>query len=129
MAMTMKVNRMEAIRMVGEAIRTRTQEFERAKKDIPAQMEKVRSVVLKAAEKRVKEVLQATTIGKLNDLARADLMEWKYTKDFPLAPSLNVCSLRSLLLLLQNDTRKTVPIRSDHELWAILQGKCEVIHG
>ena len=126
-SMTMKVNRAEAIRLVGAAIRTKTLEFERAKKSLPAQLEKTRSVVLKAAEKRVKDILRAESADKLTDLARADLMDWRDMKGFPKTPELNVCSLKALLLILQNDVRKTVTISSNHELWAIIQDKCEPI--
>lgn len=126
-AMTVKVNRAEAIRIVGAAMRTKTQEFERTKKASVGALEKTRTVVLKAAERRVKKVLQAETVDALRDLARADLMDWRDIKDFPVTPELNLCELKSLLVFLQNDVRKTVSISSNHELWAILQGKCEVI--
>lgn len=125
-AFTVKINRMEAIRLVGAAIRTKTQEFEQAKKIAPAQLEKTRSIVLKAAEKRVKAILQADSIADLTELCQ-DVIPWQGRKDFPDVPQLSVCSLKAFLLVLQNDMRKTIPLRSDHELWAILQGKCEVI--
>jgi len=128
-AMTMKVNRAEAIRLVGAAIRTKTQEFERKKRLMPKRLEHARNIVAKAAEKRLKEVLQAQNVAKLRELAREDLLSWEEVKDFPEVPQLNVCSLKNLLLLLQNDVRKNIPISSDHELWSVLEGKCEVIYG
>lgn len=129
MARAIKINRLEAIRMIGAAIRTKTQEFERDKKALPARTERVRSAVLKAAERRVKDILRADSLEKLTILARSDLMQWKDTKDFPSPPELNVCRLKALLLQLQNDVRKSVMIGGDHELWSILNAKCEVIRG
>jgi hypothetical protein len=122
-----RVDRQSAIREIGAAIRAKTQEFEKSKHRMVTDLGKTRKKALKAVEVRAKELRKATTLEDISRLVREDLLSWKETKDFPSTPTLNVCREKEFLAMLQRDVRKVMPINSNHEIWGILKGKCEVI--
>lgn len=123
---TIRINRQEAIRMLGAAIREKTQEFSREKKALPKATEKFRALIIKRLKERIQEAERAKTLEKLKSLD-ATLFHWKEQKVFPSVPTLNVCALKNFLDMLQHDTRKVIPINSNSLLWMLLKDKCEVI--
>jgi hypothetical protein len=109
--MTVRIDRLEAIRMLGEHMRKKTQEFEREKRGHTVALEKVRTVAIKCVEKRMKELLQATKIEQLSHLLAHEMLEYKERNKLPSTPELNLCREKQLLLMLQNDVRKIIPNR------------------
>ncbi len=126
---TIRIDRAQALRIVGEAMRKKTEQFERDKKSYPVRLAKAKQVVLKRLTKIKAEVSNGCNIKRLNEIVSEDILPWKERAIMPSTPELNLCTEKGLLLLLQNDVRNVIPINSNHELWAILQGKCEVIRG
>jgi hypothetical protein len=127
---TIRIDRAQAIRIVGEAMRLKTQQFERDKKAYPIQLAKAKKIVLAKLKSLQAEVSNGCTSERLDKIVSEDLIAWQRRRDIiPSHPELNICTEKGLLLMLQQDVRKIIPINSNHELWAILQGKCEVIRG
>lgn len=124
---TIRIERAAAVRELGAAIRTKTQEFEKQKSAHPKHLDSLRKVAMKAVQIRTKKILQAETMEQIRDLVREDLLPWKEINKFPTTPTLNVCQEKEFLTMLQRDVRKVIPINSNHSLWALLQSKCEVI--
>jgi hypothetical protein len=124
---TIRVLRTDAIRMLGDHMRKKTQEFERQKRQMPKVLEAARTRAIKCTELRMKQILQATKVERLSELLGEDLMAYKNRNQLGYTPELNLCKEKQLLLMLQNDVRKVIPINSNHELWGILQGKCEPV--
>lgn len=125
---TIRIDRTQAIRIVGEAMRVKTQQFERDKKIYPDQLAKAKKLVAARLKSLHTEVNNGCTFERLNKIVSESLFDWSRRKDIvPSRPELNVCMEKGLLLMLRQDVRKIIPINSNHELWAILQGKCEVI--
>jgi hypothetical protein len=123
---TIRMSREELVRQLGAVIRRKTDEFERAKAGKDRELEKVRTTLQKACERRMKDILQADTTEKLTALAHTDIMDWRGTHKFPPTPSLNVCAEKNMLEMLRRDTRKSIPVNSNSGLWAMIQGVCEV---
>jgi hypothetical protein len=124
---TIRIDRLEAIRILGASMREKTQAFERAKKSYPHRFAQAKKKVVARFLVLTQQARSADTSEKLLKLASSDPIEWTQRKDFTSPPQLNLCREKQLLLMLQNDVRKVVPINSNHELWAILQGKCEPV--
>lgn len=124
---TIKINRAEAVRIIGAAMRTKTQQFHRDKATWPKRFQRYQKVVVGRLMRSVRDARVASSSQKLIKVAEASEIKWSVRKDIPREPELNLCKEKQLLLMLQNDVREVVPINSNHELWAVLQGKCEPI--
>ena len=124
---TIRVNRANAIRVIGAAMRDKQSAFEKEKRQFPRKVELARKAVIA----RLKLHLKAAASAKHDELAslvNQDIMPWKERNSLiPAEPTLNLCREKQLLLMLQNDVRDIVPVNSNHDLWAVLQGKCEVV--
>lgn len=124
---TIKIDRLQAIRILGEAMRQKKQQFDRERESYPRKLEHARMSILFKLKSRVSAVEKSTSSQQLSKLCE-DVLDYRERNDLiPNKPALNLCQEKQLLLMLQNDVRKVVPINSNHELWSILQGKCEVL--
>lgn len=127
---TIRINRREAIRIIGEAMRQKTKNFELEKKRFPAVFAWQRALAARYYTRKTMRIRAAKTPAELHELLNENTIDYTIKKDWAQSPpELNLCREKQLLLMLQNDVREIVPINSNHELWAILQGKCEPIHG
>ena len=124
---TIRVNRVEAIRAIGAGIRKSTAEFEKAKREYPKELEKVKKIALVRISDLSKELRNGITPERLHTIISSDVLPWEARKDFQFSPpTLNLCQLKHYLEMLQKDVREVIPINSNSELWALLETKCEV---
>lgn len=126
---SLRIDRAEALRLLGAKIRQDSQEFEKAKRALPKQTENVRALLLSALRKAEQDIKAAKTLDDLKELAGKDLLQWEKRKDLPVTPQLSLCNVKNHLDMLKLDTRKVIPINSNSYLWSLLEGKCEVIRG
>jgi hypothetical protein len=115
------------MRVIADVMRKKQAEFEREKRAFPIKLAQDKKRTLTRLALLTKRVKAAKSSEALSSVADTNVVEWSNRKDFVRDPSLNLCQEKQLLILLQNDVRKVVPINSNHELWAMLQGKCEPI--
>lgn len=126
---SLRIDRAEALRLLGAKIRQDSQEFEKAKRALPKQTENVRALLLSALRKAEQDIKSAKTLDELKTLASMDILQWEKRKDLPVTPQLSLCNVKNHLDMLKLDTRKVIPINSNSYLWSLLEGKCEVIRG
>lgn len=126
---TIRIDRMEAVRLLGAKIRQETQEFERAKAAIPKHVAHTRKLLQRALRDIAAKIAKAKTLDSLKELAGKDLLDWKKRNTLPMTPQFNVCNMANHLKMLRLDERKVIPIGSTSYLWALLEGKCEVKRG
>lgn len=127
-SITIRVDRLEAIRILGESMRKKTQEFKTRKALWPGEFRKQRALAAGYYSRKAAALRIAKTVHEFTKLLNDGTIDFKLRRDWAGPPELNLCIEKRLLLMLQNDVRKVVPISSNHELWAILQGKCEPIN-
>ena len=109
-------------------MRKKAEKFELEKKQFPAQIAQARKKTVARLMQLIKEARVTSKPMVLKQILNNNPMGWQQLKDLvPEVPMLNLCTEKQLLLMLQNDVRKVVPINSNHELWAVLQGQCKPI--
>jgi hypothetical protein len=123
--LTVRIEKAEAIRLIGEKMREKREEFLARKKDHKQVVEQVRTQILAQMDKDRQRVAMAKTIEQLAAIAGEDIMDYSRRNRFPSDPELNLCREQQLLTMLKADVRKVIPLSSEHELWAIVQGKCK----
>lgn len=123
---TVRIDRAEAMRLLGAKIRQESQEFEQAKKRLPAQVEQVRKTLLRSIRVAERKVKSAKTLDALKGLAHNDILDYKQRNKLPSVPQLNLCNMNNHLGMLRLDKRKVIPINSNSMLWSLLEGKCEI---
>ena len=126
---TIRVERAEALRVLGAAMRRKQQDFDRDKQQYPKKFEAWKKATAAKLHHAADQVERATTYEKANAGIEAANLGYKWRNQAPSRPELRLCSEKQMLQMLQMDTRDIVPINSNHELWSILQGKCEVKYG
>ena len=75
------------------------------------------------SQARVKSI-QAADSGLYRILVQLEIGQTAKVTASPVESS-SQSTEKKLLLMLQNDVRKVIPVGSNHELWALIQGKCE----
>lgn len=123
---TIRVDRAEAMRVLGAAMRTKAADFEREKATFPKRLADAKKRAIAKTAERLKAIRACNDGDRLNSLLSDDIIPWN-KRDIPRRPILTLCREKQLLLMLQQDVRKVVPINSNHDLWAILQGQCETL--
>ena len=127
---TLKINRAETIRLLGSIMRDKKARFDAEKKEFGPAFRMAKQEVLAALKQRMTLVHAADSVDRLCKLATDDPIEYSRRSGvMPKVPELNVCAEKRVLLMLQQDVREFIPINSNHELWAVLQDKCEVLRG
>lgn len=122
---TIRIDRVIAMRALAARIREKNTEFEKARKAYPKQFRADKKAAIRLLDECKKKLSCATKVEETSHWSEVD---WKTRNNlFGPSPVLNVCSERHALQMLEMDTRKIVSVNSNSELWAMLEGKCEVV--
>lgn len=117
-----KVAKMEAIRLLGEAMRKKQADFVIEKAEYAKKMKEIDDkevIELKEFQKRVSK------LKNLDD----DYQRLKYPQRLHRSPqpTLSLCDEKQLLTMLRADTREVIPVPEGSLLWTLIQGKCTPI--
>lgn len=124
--LTLRVERTRLIRLLGERMREKREEFEKEKKKLPERLAKVRHVARIACKDRLASIEVAKTLEEISSCLSEDLLAYSTRNKMNLStPELNLCKEQEFMTALQNDARKIIPLSSDHWFWSFLKEKCE----
>ena len=123
---TLKVRRLDAMRVLADQIRTKTAEFEKEKKAYPGKLAEGKKLAIAHLQENIKSVRAGKDYKQLQGYIEGVDYSTR-CKRFPKPPELNVCNERRMLDMLRLGTQEVISINSNHELWDIIQSKCEVI--
>ena len=123
---TIRLNRVEGMRLLAAKIRKEQDEYKLAVAVRPRHIRELRARILSALKEKAKAARSAKSIMELIELASKDVIEWQKRKDFSSEPKLRVCDAKTYLEMFQRDSREVIPVNSNSELWQMLQSPCEV---
>lgn len=122
-----KIARQDMLRALAKSMREKQAQFDKETREYPRLIVQHKKI----AERHIQSCLQRLRKAKTAQAAREamnDCDNWKITKDlFPSPPKLNLCAEENFVRMLQLDTRKTIPVNSNSQLWALVEGKCEIV--
>lgn len=125
-SLTLRVERTKLIRLLGERMRERRHQFEQEKKKLPERLAKVRHTARIACKDRLAQIEGAKTLEEISSCLSEDLLAYSTRNRMNLStPELNLCKEQAFLDALQTDSRKIIPLSSDHWFWSFLKEKCE----
>lgn len=118
---SVRVAKQEAIRLLGEAMRRKQEDFPKVKAEHAEKVKEIEAKNDKKLKKFKAEITQAKTPADMNTL-RAP-----YFDPLPAKPTMSLCDEKQLLTMLRADTRDVIPVPEGSLLWTLIQGKCTPI--
>src|SRR5882762_729739 len=96
-----RITRAEAIRIVGAAMREKTQQWEREKKAYPPQFAAAKKRAVGKIKGYLRQIERSNDPKKIRKLIDACDLDWKEREKLSGPPMLNICELKGFLFMLQ----------------------------